>query len=71
MSVDFHVSELIIPFNIYLLYLQLNLTESKSLMTSLDFIRNPVYRCEKVYSLIQDLTKQMRLALEDPDMCGE
>ncbi|XP_072020481.1 inositol hexakisphosphate and diphosphoinositol-pentakisphosphate kinase 2-like [Amphiura filiformis] len=50
---------------------ELNMTNSTSLATSIDFIRNPVYRCEKVYSLIQALNKQIRAVLEDPEASSE
>ncbi|XP_072527872.1 inositol hexakisphosphate and diphosphoinositol-pentakisphosphate kinase 2 isoform X3 [Salminus brasiliensis] len=41
-------------------------TCSTSLMNSMRAVENPVSTCEKVYSLVQSLTSQIRKRLEDP-----
>ncbi|XP_030622913.1 inositol hexakisphosphate and diphosphoinositol-pentakisphosphate kinase 2 isoform X2 [Chanos chanos] len=41
-------------------------TGSTSLVKSMQMIKNPVKTCDKVYSLIQNLTLQIRQRMEDP-----
>nr|XP_023652184.1 inositol hexakisphosphate and diphosphoinositol-pentakisphosphate kinase 2 isoform X11 [Paramormyrops kingsleyae] len=41
-------------------------TSSVSLVKSMQMIKNPVKTCDKVYSLIQSLTLQIRQRMEDP-----
>nr|XP_055065345.1 inositol hexakisphosphate and diphosphoinositol-pentakisphosphate kinase 2 isoform X9 [Misgurnus anguillicaudatus] len=41
-------------------------TSSMSLVKSMQMIKNPVQTCDKVYSLIQNLTLQIRQRMEDP-----
>ncbi|XP_077099466.1 inositol hexakisphosphate and diphosphoinositol-pentakisphosphate kinase 2 isoform X4 [Siphateles boraxobius] len=41
-------------------------TSSTSLVKSMQMIKNPVKTCDKVYSLIQSLTLQVRQRMEDP-----
>ncbi|XP_056592987.1 inositol hexakisphosphate and diphosphoinositol-pentakisphosphate kinase 2 isoform X3 [Triplophysa dalaica] len=41
-------------------------TSSTSLVKSMQMIKNPVQTCDKVYSLIQNLTLQIRQRMEDP-----
>ncbi|XP_076875773.1 inositol hexakisphosphate and diphosphoinositol-pentakisphosphate kinase 2 isoform X3 [Brachyhypopomus gauderio] len=41
-------------------------TTSTSLVKSMQMIRNPVKTCDKVYSLIQNLTSQIRQRMEEP-----
>ncbi|XP_067289249.1 inositol hexakisphosphate and diphosphoinositol-pentakisphosphate kinase 2 isoform X4 [Pseudorasbora parva] len=41
-------------------------TSSTSLVKSMQMIKNPVKTCDKVYSLIQSLTLQIRQRMEDP-----
>ncbi|KAK0153396.1 Inositol hexakisphosphate and diphosphoinositol-pentakisphosphate kinase 1 [Merluccius polli] len=41
-------------------------TGSPSLVNSMKLIENPVHTCDKVHSLIQSLTSQIRKRLEDP-----
>lgn len=50
---------------------QLAPTSSPSLINSMEVIGNPVRTCDKVYALIQSLTSQIRLRLEDPKSAGE
>lgn len=50
---------------------QLAPTGSPSLINSMEMIGNPVRTCDKVYALIQSLTLQIRLRLEDPKSAGE
>ncbi|XP_064164928.1 inositol hexakisphosphate and diphosphoinositol-pentakisphosphate kinase 2 [Anguilla rostrata] len=45
---------------------QLAPTTSTSLVKSMQMIKNPVKTCDKVYSLIQNLTQQIRQRMEDP-----
>ncbi|XP_067425148.1 inositol hexakisphosphate and diphosphoinositol-pentakisphosphate kinase 2 isoform X8 [Emydura macquarii macquarii] len=47
-------------------YEKLTPSGSISLMKSMKVIRNPVRTCDKVYSLIQSLTSQIRQRMEDP-----
>ncbi|XP_061071949.1 inositol hexakisphosphate and diphosphoinositol-pentakisphosphate kinase 2 isoform X8 [Conger conger] len=47
-------------------YEKLAPTSSTSLVKSMQMIRNPVKTCDKVYSLIQNLTLQIRQRMEDP-----
>ncbi|XP_056908927.1 inositol hexakisphosphate and diphosphoinositol-pentakisphosphate kinase 1 isoform X3 [Takifugu flavidus] len=47
-------------------YQKLAPTGSPSLVNSMEVIQNPVKTCDKVYSLIQSLTSQIRRRLEDP-----
>ncbi|XP_061780936.1 inositol hexakisphosphate and diphosphoinositol-pentakisphosphate kinase 1-like isoform X3 [Nerophis lumbriciformis] len=47
-------------------YQKLAPTGSPSLVNSMKIIQNPVKTCDKVYSLIQNLTSQIRKRLEDP-----
>ncbi|XP_062245481.1 inositol hexakisphosphate and diphosphoinositol-pentakisphosphate kinase 2 isoform X5 [Platichthys flesus] len=47
-------------------YEKLAPTGSPSLVNSMKIIQNPVNTCDKVYTLIQSLTKQIRKRLEDP-----
>lgn len=49
---------------------QLAPTGSPSLVNSMNIIQNPVKTCDKVYALIQSLTKQIRKRLEDPKSAG-
>lgn len=37
----------------------------------MEVIGNPVRTCDQVYALIQSLTSQIRLRLEDPKSAGE
>lgn len=50
---------------------QLAPTTSTSLVKSMQMIKNPVKTCDKVYSLIQNLTLQIRQRMEDPKSAGE
>ena len=36
----------------------------------MQMIENPVKTCDKVYSLIQNLTQQIRQRMEDPKSAG-
>ncbi|XP_069384423.1 inositol hexakisphosphate and diphosphoinositol-pentakisphosphate kinase 2 isoform X8 [Paralichthys olivaceus] len=47
-------------------YEKLASTGSPSLVNSMKIIQNPVNTCDKVYTLIQSLTTQIRKRLEDP-----
>ncbi|XP_048875326.1 inositol hexakisphosphate and diphosphoinositol-pentakisphosphate kinase 2 isoform X9 [Brienomyrus brachyistius] len=47
-------------------YDKLTPTSSVSLVKSMQMIKNPVKTCDKVYSLIQSLTLQIRQRMEDP-----
>ncbi|XP_061898674.1 inositol hexakisphosphate and diphosphoinositol-pentakisphosphate kinase 2-like isoform X7 [Entelurus aequoreus] len=47
-------------------YQKLAPTGSPSLVNSMKIIQNPVKTCDKVYTLIQNLTSQIRKRLEDP-----
>uniref|UniRef100_W5MRW4 Inositol hexakisphosphate and diphosphoinositol-pentakisphosphate kinase n=1 Tax=Lepisosteus oculatus TaxID=7918 RepID=W5MRW4_LEPOC len=47
-------------------YEKLAPTSSSSLIKSMQMIKNPVKMCDKVYSLIQSLTSQIRQRMEDP-----
>ncbi|KAM6937550.1 inositol hexakisphosphate and diphosphoinositol-pentakisphosphate kinase 1-like [Xenentodon cancila] len=47
-------------------YQKLAPTGSPSLVNSMKLIENPVRTCDKVYTLIQNLTSQIRKRLEDP-----
>ncbi|XP_039988485.1 inositol hexakisphosphate and diphosphoinositol-pentakisphosphate kinase 2 isoform X4 [Xiphias gladius] len=47
-------------------YEKLAPTGSPSLVNSMKVIQNPVKTCDKVYTLIQSLTSQIRKRLEDP-----
>ncbi|XP_035388108.1 inositol hexakisphosphate and diphosphoinositol-pentakisphosphate kinase 2 isoform X9 [Electrophorus electricus] len=47
-------------------YQKLAPTSSPSLLNSMKIIQNPVRTCDKVYALIQSLTRQIRSRLEDP-----
>ncbi|XP_025037042.1 inositol hexakisphosphate and diphosphoinositol-pentakisphosphate kinase 2 isoform X1 [Pelodiscus sinensis] len=47
-------------------YEKLTPSGSISLIKSMKLIRNPVRTCDKVYSLIQSLTSQIRQRMEDP-----
>ncbi|XP_061750635.1 inositol hexakisphosphate and diphosphoinositol-pentakisphosphate kinase 1 isoform X1 [Nerophis ophidion] len=47
-------------------YQRLAPTGSPSLVNSMKIIQNPVKTCDKVYTLIQNLTSQIRKRLEDP-----
>ncbi|XP_071348342.1 inositol hexakisphosphate and diphosphoinositol-pentakisphosphate kinase 2-like isoform X4 [Trachinotus anak] len=47
-------------------YEKLAPTGSPSLVNSMKVIENPVMTCDKVYTLIQSLTSQIRRRLEDP-----
>nr|XP_046249692.1 inositol hexakisphosphate and diphosphoinositol-pentakisphosphate kinase 1 isoform X3 [Scatophagus argus] len=47
-------------------YQKLAPTGSPSLVNSMEIIKNPVKTCDKVYTLIQSLTSQIRKRLEDP-----
>ncbi|XP_035246656.1 inositol hexakisphosphate and diphosphoinositol-pentakisphosphate kinase 2 isoform X4 [Anguilla anguilla] len=47
-------------------YEKLAPTTSTSLVKSMQMIKNPVKTCDKVYSLIQNLTQQIRQRMEDP-----
>lgn len=47
-------------------YEKLTPTGSMSLIKSMQIIKNPVKTCDKVYSLIQSLTSQIRQRMEDP-----
>uniref|UniRef100_A0A8C9WKS7 Inositol hexakisphosphate and diphosphoinositol-pentakisphosphate kinase n=1 Tax=Scleropages formosus TaxID=113540 RepID=A0A8C9WKS7_SCLFO len=47
-------------------YEKLAPTSSTSLVKSMQMIKNPVKTCDKVYSLIQSLTLQIRQRMEDP-----
>ncbi|XP_061139362.1 inositol hexakisphosphate and diphosphoinositol-pentakisphosphate kinase 2 isoform X4 [Syngnathus typhle] len=47
-------------------YQKLAPTGSLSLVNSMKIIQNPVKTCDKVYTLIQSLTSQIRKRLEDP-----
>ncbi|KAJ8338897.1 hypothetical protein SKAU_G00356830 [Synaphobranchus kaupii] len=47
-------------------YEKLAPTTSTSLVKSMQMIKNPVKTCDKVYSLIQNLTLQIRQRLEEP-----
>ncbi|XP_036385402.1 inositol hexakisphosphate and diphosphoinositol-pentakisphosphate kinase 2 isoform X9 [Megalops cyprinoides] len=47
-------------------YEKLAPTTSTSLVKSMQMIKNPVKTCDKVYSLIQNLTLQIRQRMEDP-----
>ena len=56
--------------HLYLLSPQLAPTQSPSLVNSMKLIENPVHTCDKVYTLIQSLTSQIRKRLEDPKSAG-
>ncbi|XP_039614830.1 inositol hexakisphosphate and diphosphoinositol-pentakisphosphate kinase 2 isoform X2 [Polypterus senegalus] len=47
-------------------YEKLAPTASASLIKSMQMIKNPVKTCDKVYSVIQSLTSQIRQRMEDP-----
>ncbi|XP_073480676.1 inositol hexakisphosphate and diphosphoinositol-pentakisphosphate kinase 2 [Aquarana catesbeiana] len=47
-------------------YEKLTPTGSISQIKSMQIVKNPVKTCDKVYSLIQSLTSQIRLKMEDP-----
>ncbi|XP_043833243.1 inositol hexakisphosphate and diphosphoinositol-pentakisphosphate kinase 2 isoform X4 [Dromiciops gliroides] len=47
-------------------YEKLTPSGSISVMKSMQLIKNPVKTCDKVYSLIQSLTSQIRQRMEDP-----
>ncbi|XP_009303389.1 inositol hexakisphosphate and diphosphoinositol-pentakisphosphate kinase 2 isoform X3 [Danio rerio] len=47
-------------------YEKLAPTSSTSLVKSMQMIKNPVKTCDKVYSLIQNLTLQIRQRMEEP-----
>ncbi|KAM3874341.1 inositol hexakisphosphate and diphosphoinositol-pentakisphosphate kinase 2 [Diretmus argenteus] len=47
-------------------YEKLAPTSGTSLVKSMEMIKNPVKTCDKVYSLIQNLTLQIRQRMEDP-----
>uniref|UniRef100_UPI003AAD914C inositol hexakisphosphate and diphosphoinositol-pentakisphosphate kinase 2 isoform X4 n=1 Tax=Centroberyx gerrardi TaxID=166262 RepID=UPI003AAD914C len=47
-------------------YEKLAPTSGTSLVKSMQMIKNPVKTCDKVYSLIQNLTLQIRQRMEDP-----
>uniref|UniRef100_UPI00398F113C inositol hexakisphosphate and diphosphoinositol-pentakisphosphate kinase 2 isoform X3 n=1 Tax=Pristiophorus japonicus TaxID=55135 RepID=UPI00398F113C len=47
-------------------YTKLAPTGSASLINSMKLIQNPVNTCDRVYSLIQNLTSQIKKRLEDP-----
>ncbi|TSS11569.1 Inositol hexakisphosphate and diphosphoinositol-pentakisphosphate kinase 2 [Bagarius yarrelli] len=47
-------------------YEKLAPTTSTSLVKSMQMLKNPVKTCDKVYSLIQNLTLQIRQRMEDP-----
>ncbi|XP_048473039.1 inositol hexakisphosphate and diphosphoinositol-pentakisphosphate kinase 2-like isoform X5 [Rhincodon typus] len=47
-------------------YTKLAPTGSASLINSMKLIQNPVSTCDRVYSLVQSLTSQIRKRLEDP-----
>ncbi|KAK0154904.1 Inositol hexakisphosphate and diphosphoinositol-pentakisphosphate kinase 2 [Merluccius polli] len=47
-------------------YEKLAPTNGTSLVKSMQMIENPVKTCDKVYSLIQNLTQQIRQRMEDP-----
>ncbi|GCB60444.1 hypothetical protein scyTo_0009173, partial [Scyliorhinus torazame] len=47
-------------------YEKLAPTKSSSIIKSMQFIKNPVKTCDKVYALIQSLTSQIRQRMEDP-----
>uniref|UniRef100_A0A7N4NTK2 Inositol hexakisphosphate and diphosphoinositol-pentakisphosphate kinase n=1 Tax=Sarcophilus harrisii TaxID=9305 RepID=A0A7N4NTK2_SARHA len=47
-------------------YEKLNPSGSISVIKSMQLIKNPVKTCDKVYSLIQSLTSQIRQRMEDP-----
>uniref|UniRef100_A0A671RJ45 Inositol hexakisphosphate and diphosphoinositol-pentakisphosphate kinase n=1 Tax=Sinocyclocheilus anshuiensis TaxID=1608454 RepID=A0A671RJ45_9TELE len=47
-------------------YEKLAPTSGTSLVKSMQMIKNPVRTCDKVYSLIQNLTLQIRQRMEDP-----
>uniref|UniRef100_A0A8C4RZS8 Inositol hexakisphosphate and diphosphoinositol-pentakisphosphate kinase n=1 Tax=Erpetoichthys calabaricus TaxID=27687 RepID=A0A8C4RZS8_ERPCA len=47
-------------------YEKLAPTASTSLIKSMQMIKNPVKTCDKVYSVIQSLTSQIRQRMEDP-----
>ncbi|KAK3550269.1 hypothetical protein QTP86_021323 [Hemibagrus guttatus] len=51
-------------------YEKLAPTTSTSLVKSMQMIKNPVKTCDKVYSLIQNLTLQIRQRMEDPKSAG-
>ncbi|XP_076140522.1 inositol hexakisphosphate and diphosphoinositol-pentakisphosphate kinase 2 isoform X14 [Alosa pseudoharengus] len=51
-------------------YEKLAPTGSTSLVKSMQLIKNPVKTCDKVYSLIQSLTQQIRQRMEDPIATG-
>ena len=51
-------------------WFQLAPTSSPSLVNSMKVIENPVTTCDKVYTLIQSLTSQIRKRLEDPKSAG-
>ncbi|XP_062924684.1 inositol hexakisphosphate and diphosphoinositol-pentakisphosphate kinase 2 isoform X4 [Mobula hypostoma] len=47
-------------------YEKLAPTRNSSIIKSMQFIKNPVKTCDKVYTLIQSLTSQIRQRMEDP-----
>ncbi|XP_059825447.1 inositol hexakisphosphate and diphosphoinositol-pentakisphosphate kinase 2 isoform X6 [Hypanus sabinus] len=47
-------------------YEKLAPTKNSSIIKSMQFIKNPVKTCDKVYTLIQSLTSQIRQRMEDP-----
>ncbi|KAJ0069440.1 hypothetical protein NL108_006041, partial [Boleophthalmus pectinirostris] len=47
-------------------YQKLAPTQSPSLVNSMNLVQNPVKTCDEVYSLIQNLTSQIRQRLETP-----
>ncbi|XP_030209997.1 inositol hexakisphosphate and diphosphoinositol-pentakisphosphate kinase 2 isoform X17 [Gadus morhua] len=47
-------------------YEKLAPTNGASLVKSMEMIENPVKTCDKVYTLIQNLTQQIRQRMEDP-----
>ncbi|XP_016317979.1 inositol hexakisphosphate and diphosphoinositol-pentakisphosphate kinase 2-like [Sinocyclocheilus anshuiensis] len=51
-------------------YEKLAPTSSTSLVKSMQMIKIPVKTCDKVYSLIQNLTLQIRQRMEDPKSAG-
>lgn len=53
------------------IFFQLAPTGSASLLNSMTFIQNPVEVCNQVFTLIENLTSQIRKRLEDPKSAGE
>lgn len=53
------------------IFSQLAPTGSASLLNSMTFIQNPVEVCNQVFTLIENLTSQIRKRLEDPKSAGK